>query len=149
MKITLKHYWLPLILLLALLFISVFKDDITPDYRNTPNAAFLSPSTLQNSRISTLLTHPLFWFSAVIYTILFILLPTLIIKFTFKQKSLTAFTCYVLGSISILLYLAIFANSPLLDQVVVSKVNRYIHSPILVLFLWAAYTLTISTKHDE
>jgi hypothetical protein len=149
MKLTLKYSWLPFSLLLLLLVISVFKDDITPDYRNTPNAAFLSPETLQSSRISTLLTHPLFWLSALIYTILFTLLPTLIIKFTFQQKSLTAFTSYVLGCISILLYLAIFANSPLLDQVVVSKVNRYLHSPILVLFLWAAYTLTTSIKHDE
>ena len=149
MKITLKNNWISLSLLLALLFISVFKDDITPDYRNTPNAAFLSPEVLNSSRISTIITYPLFWLIAFLYTLLFILIPTLIIKFTFKQKNLTEFTGYLLSGIALLLYIAIFIGSPMLDQVMVSKVNRYLHSPILVLFLWAAYTLTTSTKHDE
>ena len=149
MKITLKNNWLPLVLLMILLFISVFKDHITPDYRNTPNAAFLSPERLHTSRLGTITTYPIFWVTAFLYTLLFILLPTLIVKFSFKQKNLTAFTGYLLGGIAILLYICIFIGSPLLDQVLVSKVNRYLHSPILVLFLWAAYTLTTSTKHDK
>lgn len=149
MKLKLKYNWLPLSLLLLLLVISVFKDDITPDYRNSPPASFLSPNMLTQSRIATIFTHPLFWLTALAYTTLFVILPTLIIRFTFKQKNLTAFTGYLIGGIAFLLYLAIFINSPLLDQLFVSKVNRYLHSPILVFFLWAAYTLTTTTKHDE
>ncbi|TAE87022.1 MAG: hypothetical protein EAY81_04720 [Bacteroidetes bacterium] len=136
-----KLNWYGIVLLLILFVISFFKDDFTPDYRNTPSALFLSPDHLQASRLSTLGSHWLFWLMALLYTSCFIVLPTAIIKVVFQHKSLTQFTLLLHVCIALALYLCIFANVPAIDMIFVSKVNRYLHSPIITLFLWAAFML--------
>ncbi len=142
--------WPAFALLLVLLVLSLLKDQLTPDYRNTPTAAFLDPTLLKTSRIGTLLSHPIFWIKAVLYTIAFVALPSFIIHLAFKQINLTRFTFTILTLMAVTLYVTIFINSATLDHVLVSKVNRYLHSPIITLFLWAAYKLTQqSTEHAK
>lgn len=136
-----KHNWYGIALLFILFVISFFKDDFTPDYRNTPSALFLSPDRLAASRLSTIGSHGLFWLMALIYSSCFIVLPTAIIKVVFQQKSLTQFTLLLHVGIVTALYLSIFANVQAIDMIFVSKVNRYLHSPIITLFLWAAFML--------
>lgn len=149
MKLISKYSWQAIGLLFLLLIVSIYKDNFTPDYRNTPNASFLNPDLLEGNRLTTFITHYKFWIVAVIYSSLFLVIPTLIIQYTFKQKNLTRFTLYCLIGIASILYLSILINSSTLDYIIVSKVNRYFHSPILVLFLWAAYTLAVTPKNDE
>lgn len=134
--------WKATALLVALILLSLLKDELTPDYRNTQSALFLSPELLQGSRLATLVTHGLFWFKALLYTVCFVLLPTGIVHFAFRQQALTRFTLYLHLGAAMLLYLSVFANLASLDHILVSKVNRYLHSPIITLFLWAAFTLT-------
>lgn len=142
--------WIAFTLLVILLAISLLKDELTPDYRNTPNAAFLNPDLLQTSRVATLALYPWFWLKALLYTLSFIGIPAATIHFAFHQKNLTRFTLFILTSAALLLYLTIFINSSTLDHVLVSKVNRYLHSPIITLFLWAAFKLTTQpTPHDK
>lgn len=142
--------WPAFALLLVLLVLSLLKDQLTPDYRNTPEAAFLDPALLATSRMATLLSHPFFWIKALLYSIAFVGLPSIIIHFAFKQSNLTRFTFLLLTLMAVILYLTIFINSATLDHVLVSKVNRYLHSPIITLFLWAAYKLTQqSTPHAK
>ncbi len=145
-----KFNWLALWWLVLLFIISFFKDNFTPDYRNTPVAFFLSPDQLSTSRLATLYAHPTFWFLALLYTASFIVLPTLVIQAAFRQKGLSRFTLWLHVGLAGLLYLAIFINNPSVDAVFVSKINRYLHSPIITLFLWAAFSLNKSTPqtHD-
>lgn len=145
-----NNTWISFSLLVILLAISLLKDELTPDYRNTPNAIFLNPDLLQTSRLETLFIYPWFWIKAVLYSLAFVLIPGAAIHFAFHQKNLTVFTVFVLSASALLLYLTIFINSSTLDHVLVSKVNRYLHSPIITLFLWAAFKLTTQpTSHDK
>ncbi|MCC7532821.1 MAG: hypothetical protein IT246_02645 [Bacteroidia bacterium] len=132
-----------ILLLIVLFAISLLKDVFTPDYRNTPNADFLNPVNLQTSRIETLFIKPLFWLGAMFYSLVFLALPTLIIHILFGNKSLTKFTFALLAIFLFVLYSSIFINSAILDEVLVSKVNRYVHSPILTLFFIAAFKITM------
>ncbi|MBP9186192.1 MAG: hypothetical protein KBE91_11570 [Bacteroidia bacterium] len=131
-----------LAILLLILALSLLKDNITPDYRNTPAANFLSIKVLTTSRLETLFTHTLFWIKALLYSISYIILPTILIHFAFRQAALSKFTLLLLCGITLLLYTSIFIQSASLDHILVSKVNRYLHSPIIILFLWAAFTIT-------
>jgi hypothetical protein len=145
-----KLNWFAVALLMALFIVSLFKDNFTPDYRNTPSALFLSPAYLNTSRLATLFSHPIFWLLALLYTASFIIIPTAIIRANFRQNGLTRFTLWLHIGLAGLLYLAIFINNPSVDTIFVSKINRYLHSPIITLFLWAAFSLNKSTPqtHD-
>ena len=134
---------------LLILLLSFLKDEISPDYRNTPEALFLSPEELTTTRLATLLTHGFFWIKALIYSLCFVGLPTLLIHFAFKQENLTKFTLILQIAIMALLYASILIQSTTIDYVLVSKVNRYLHSPIITLFLWAAFTITKLQSKNE
>lgn len=145
-----KFNWIGITLLVLLFVMSMFKDNFTPDYRNTPAALFLSPEYLSTSRVLTLTSHFLFWLKAMLYTVCFIVLPSTIIHTIFKQRALSLFTCLLHLVIAIVLYTAIFINEPAIDSIFVSKINRYLHSPIITLFLWAAFQLNKSTiRHRD
>ena len=136
-----------LLVFIALLVMSMLKDFLTPDYRNTPNALFLSPEALQGAnRLSTLFSRPFFWLISISYSLFFVFVPSLIVKLTFQKKEFTKLTITGLSFILVVLYIAIFLNMQVLDKVIVSKLNRYLHSPILVLFLTAAFTVNNLSK---
>jgi hypothetical protein len=142
--------WYASAIFILILALSMLKDEITPDYRNTPAAFFLSPDYLTSTRIATLFTHTFFWFKAIGYSLCFIALPSLLIRFAFEQPNLTRFTLWFHIAIMVVLYIAIFLQSTSIDHVLVSKVNRYLHSPIITLFLWAAFTITqIQSKNES
>ncbi len=141
--------WYAIGIFIIILALSMLKDELTPDYRNTPAALFLSPDQLATSRALTLFTNTFFWVKALGYSSCFVLLPTLLIHFAFKQLNLTKFTFVLHVSITVLLYVSIFLQSTSIDHVLVSKVNRYLHSPIITLFLWAAFTITQLQSKDE
>lgn len=135
--------WKTISLLLILFLLSLLKDDLTPDYRNTSAALFLSPENLKGaSRVATILSHGAFWAKAFLYTGCFVLLPPAIVHFAFRQPALTRFTLYLHLGAATCLYVGVFLNLAIIDHILVSKVNRYLHSPIITLFLWAAFTLT-------
>lgn len=136
-------------LLLIIMGISLLKDHLTPDYRNTPAARFLDPHLLTQHRLQTLFTHPMFWTKSLLYSLVFVLLPTYTIQQAFNQKTLTKLTLLGLSTLAIALYACIFIQSNTLDHLLVSKINRYLHSPILVLFLWAAYTITTQPNESK
>ncbi len=141
--------WYATGIFMILLALSMLKDEITPDYRNTPAALFLSPEQLTTTRIATLFTHTFFWIKAIGYSLCFIAFPSLLIHFAFKQPNLTRFTLWLHFAITLGLYIAIFTQSTSIDHVLVSKVNRYLHSPIITLFLWAAFTITQLQSKNE
>jgi hypothetical protein len=141
--------WYAIGIFIIILALSMLKDELTPDYRNTPAALFLSPDQLTTSRVATLFTHTLFWVKAFGYSLCFVLLPTLLIHFAFRQVNLTKFTLALHVAITVLLYVSIFIQSTSIDHVLVSKVNRYLHSPIITLFYWAAFTITQLQSKNE
>lgn len=141
--------WYAAGIFMLILALSMLKDEITPDYRNTPAALFLSPEQLTSTRIATLFTHTFFWLKAIGYSLCFIALPTILIHFAFKQSNLTRFTLWLHVAITVVLYMAIFIQSTSIDHVLVSKINRYLHSPIITLFLWAAFTITQLQSKNE
>lgn len=134
--------WIAALLLVVLVAVSLLKDELSPDYRNTWNASFLSPENLTGSRLQTLTTHYSFWLKSLLYSTCFLILPTLIIHYAFADKKLTKATLWLHVALIVVLYTGIFINVNAIDVVVVSKINRYLHSPIITLFLWAAFTLT-------
>jgi hypothetical protein len=136
-----KNKWLIGLFTLLLIVISFFKDDFTPDYRNTSAASFLNPDNLTEPRLATLYTHAWFWIKSIVYSTCFIVLPILIIKHSFEHIGLTKFTTLLLISLMVILYVAIFINLRSIDVILVSKLNRYLHSPILTMFLWATFTI--------
>lgn len=144
-----QHKWIAIGLLVLLTAISFFKDELTPDYRNTLNAAFLAPENLNVSRFQTLSSHWPFWTKSMLYSLCFIAVPALVIHFAFQNKKLTQATFGLHLLLVIILYTCVFINSKTLDVIVVSKVNRYLHSPIITLFLWAAFTLTSRQENHE
>lgn len=144
-----KHKWIAVALLLVLAFAGFFKDEFTPDYRNTPAASFLDPSLLSGSRLDTLASHTIFWIMAFGYSLVFVALPTLIIHAAFGNRQFTRFTLWLHIALVVILYIAILINIRLVDVILVSKVNRYLHSPIITLFLWAAFTIGNRQKKNE
>jgi hypothetical protein len=132
-------------LFVVLLALSFFKDNLTPDYLNTGAAAFLSPNN-QSSRLTTLGTNPLFWIISFIYSTCFTLLPYLIIDYYFDNKRLSRFVLFVHLTLFVVIYILVFMNNNIFDKAFVPKLNRYYHSPIMVLFFIAAFTLS-QRKH--
>jgi general stress protein CsbA len=137
-----------LIFLVVLIAMSFFKDNFTPDYLNSPEAFFLNPIN-HLSRISTLQTHYQFWLMSFLYSLIFIIFPFCIIHLYFGNKTLSRFVMIILMVIFALIYLMIFANSSILDKAIIPKINRYFHSPIIVFFFVAAFTLTRSGNEKK
>lgn len=129
-------------LIVILFAVSFLKDDFSPDYLNTPDAAFLGEVP---SRFGTLFQHPGFWLGAIAYSIVFIVLPYRIFLFSSNVK-FARMVMLTLTSAAVLLYLLVFLNIPKLDTIVIPKLNRFYHSPIITLFLLAAFTLNTRFK---
>ena len=127
-------------LFIVLLGLSFLKDNFSPDFLNSPSAHFLN-FNYHVARLASIKTHGLFWFAAILYSLLFVYLPYKIIHFYFENKMISKFTLYILAAMCASIYMMIFLNSHLLDHAIIPKVNRYFHSPIMVLFLIAAYTI--------
>ncbi|MCU0423914.1 MAG: hypothetical protein MUC81_14005 [Bacteroidia bacterium] len=141
MKLPTRKWILPVLFILAIA-LGLLKDMITPDYRNTPAAWFLNPIYCEAGRLNTILLYPIFWLKAIIYTGIYIAIPTLVIRFAFENPSLTRLTLGLMVVVSVGLYVSILLNHEYLDRLLVSKINRYLHSPIITMFLWAAFTLS-------
>jgi hypothetical protein len=129
-------------LIVILFAVSFLKDDFSPDYLNTPNAAFLETAP---SRFQTLFEFPSFWLCAIAYSAVFIVLPYRIFLFS-SNKQFATLILLTLSAVAVLLYLMVFSNIPKLDTVVIPKINRFFHSPIITLFLLAAFTLNTRFK---
>ncbi len=123
--------------LALLLLLSFFKDDFSPDYRNTPSASFLDPQNLTSSRIDTLATHPAFWIFAIIYSLIFIGIPAFVLWLK-DEKKLARIILWILSFLAVAMYVMIFFESRFLDVHIITKINRYFHSPVFTLFLIAA-----------
>lgn len=137
----LKPKTIGIALFLILLACSMFKDDITPDYLNTPTAFMLNPVNDPYQSIQELYkSHSLFWIKAHLFSLLFIAIPTLLISIWYN-KQLAMFTLYLLVGVYVIEYAIIWAQHPILSIHVLPKVNRYFHSPFITLFLFAAFTL--------
>ena len=132
--------------MLVLFVLSVFKDKYTPDYRNTPDAFFLKNP--DGGRINTLLTTSTFWVKAIFYSLGILITSISSVHFFFNKKKLTQITVLINVVVLITIYLAIFYQNQWVDVVLVSKLNRYFHSPILTLFLMAAFKIT-ELANDE
>lgn len=129
-------------LIVILFAVSFLKDDFSPDYLNTPSAAFLETAP---SRIQTLFEFPAFWLGAIAYSIVFIVLPYRIFLFS-SNKKYASVILMALSAVAVLLYLMVLINIPKLDTAVIPKINRFYHSPIITLFLLAAFTLNTRFK---
>ena len=132
-------------LFFVLLGLSFFKDNFSPDFLNSPSAHFLNPE-YHVARFASLKTQGMFWFAAVLYSLLFIYLPYKIIHFYFENLMLTNFTLLALSAMCASIYIMIFLNFHLLDHGIIPKVNRYFHSPIIVMFFIAAFTIIKNRK---
>jgi hypothetical protein len=130
------------IMLLFILFgLSIFKDMITPDYLNTRAASFMNPAYPQYSTaLSSHLSHPTFWLTAYVYSLLFIIVPSGIINFL-VNKEMAIVSFYILLAACLVEYAFIYSGNTLSIVHVVPKINRYFHSPLLTLFLLASFTL--------
>lgn len=137
-----RNQIIAVLLFAVLLWVSFYKDLYSPDYRNTLSAAFLAPGAHEGSRLHTFFTHSTFWIKSILYSFLFIVLPAAVIHFAFLNKWLTRYTAAMMGFLFVLIYGLVLIDHPTLDVVIVSKVNRYFHAPVLTMFLWAAFTLT-------
>lgn len=136
-------------MLLVLFTLSFFKDEFTPDYLNSETALFLSPDNLAGvSRTSTIIPHYSFWLMAFGYSFVFVLLPYYIINLctgpAFSQLVFWGLFAVLLGE-----YVMIFINSSFLDHAIIPKINRFYHSPIITLFLIAAYTINDRIKDGK
>ncbi len=129
-------------LIVILFAVSFLKDDFSPDYLNTPDAAFLETAP---SRFQTIFEYPSFWFAAFAYSIVFIVLPYRIFLFS-SNKKFANMILLTLFSVATVLYLMVFIQIPQLDTIVIPKINRFYHSPSITLFLLAAFTLNTRFK---
>ena len=125
--------------LLVLLFaVSFFKDQFTPDYLNTENAAFLKSNL---PRWHTIFENPTFWLKAIAFSGIFVLIPYTICNVTPQFHSKQYVVLIILISIIMAEYVLVLINLPLIDKAIVPKINRIYHSPVITLFLLAAFTL--------
>lgn len=120
--------------------ISLLKDNFTPDYLNTPSAAFLQPELNGESIAQLIFNHASFWFASLGYSILFVAFPYLIIRLLFTPE-LAMWALLITGGLFLLEYALAFSHSLVLMKHILPKVNRYFHSPIIVLFLIAAFKI--------
>jgi hypothetical protein len=135
-------------LFFVLLGLSFLKDDFTPDFLNSTSAHFLDPE-YHVARFTSIKTEGLFWFAAILYSFLFIYFPYKIIHFYFENAMLTKFTLLTLTAMCTSIYVMIFLNSHLFDHGIIPKINRYFHSPIMVLFFIASFTIIKSGNVKE
>jgi len=127
-------------LFIVLLGFSFFKDNFSPDFLNSPSARFLDP-VYHVARFTSIKTDSIYWLAAILYSLIFIYLPYKIVAFYFENNVLTKFTLYALTAMCTSIYIMIFLNMHILDYGIIPKVNRYFHSPIIVLFFIAAFTI--------
>ncbi|MFA6262196.1 MAG: hypothetical protein WC760_12060 [Bacteroidia bacterium] len=120
--------------------ISLLKDDFTPDYLNTPSAAFIQPGTHSESIFQLWTNHAFFWLTAVGYSLLFVAFPYLIIRLLFNPE-LAMMALLITGGLFLLEYTMVLSNNLVVMKHILPKVNRYFHSPIIVLFLIAAFKI--------
>jgi len=136
--------WIFLLVILTLL--SLLKDKITPDYLNTPEASFLKSSATPISE--TIFSHSIFWLLSFLYSASFILLPYFTLRLT-SNKSYAILVLYILTALIVSEYIMVFSNIDFLKIHIVPKINRYIHSPIPLLFFIAAQTLIGKTNGNK
>jgi hypothetical protein len=119
-------------LVIGLISLSFLKDQITPDYLNSEHASFLKTHSTIDV-IKSHVTAPLFWLLAYAYTLIFILLPFVIIKLKYNQKS-AKILLFILVGLAITEYTLIFINDSFLYRLIVPKINRYLHGPFILFF---------------
>lgn len=142
-----KHKTYGILLLLILISMSLFKDVLTPDYLNTRAASFMNPRNPNYvAALPSHLSHPTFWIVSYLYSLLFVILPVGIVYY-WVNKNASRITFFLLLSICLLEYVMILSGHTLSIVHIVPKINRYFHSPLLLLFLLASFTLY--TKHDN
>lgn len=128
-------------LLVLLFIISLGKDYITPDYLNTPSATFLNPHHPSYLPIgASHLAHPAFWLVAYCYSILFIIIPTGIV-YNLSSKELLKPVLYLFVGVFLFEYALLYSQHSIAIKNILPKINRYFHSPLITLFLLAAFTL--------
>ena len=137
-----KHNRIPAYLLLLSLFIlGLFKDLITPDYHNSPVAFFLNPEHKEYTGVlNSHLSLPVFWIKAYLYTVAFTVIPYFIIKLLYTTKY-ACYTFYLLITLALFQYSLVWLENAELNLHILPKINRYLHSPFITLFLIAALTL--------
>ncbi|MEI6508502.1 MAG: hypothetical protein WCO54_08445 [Bacteroidota bacterium] len=128
------------ILFVVLLGLSFLKDNFSPDYYNTNNAFFMHPM-FHVSRIGSLFTQEMFWLAAILYSLLFIIFPYLIVTYYFNNQKISKLTFWILAAMCLCLYALIFTGNATIDKAIVPKINRYFHSPIMLMFFVATFTL--------
>jgi len=132
-------------LFIVLLGLSFLKDEFSPDYFNSISALFLYPG-YHVSRFASLHTQSLFWFAALMYSLMFIIFPYLIMRFLFEEKKLAVSVLITLIVMCVIIYVLIFMNSEVLDRAIIPKLNRYFHSPIMLMFFVASFTILKRSK---
>jgi hypothetical protein len=143
-----RHRIIAAVLLTVLLVLGVFKDSITPDYLNSPSAYFLNPN--HPGYLGVWPSHvlqPSFWIIAYGYSLLHILIPFLIIKLVHGNIE-AKYTLYLLIFVFAIQYGIIFTNIEFLVTKLLTKVNRYFHSPLLSFILIAGFTLVNKNESD-
>jgi|GEM_PF-6650286 hypothetical protein len=129
------------ILLLSLFILGLFKDLITPDYHNSPVACFLNPQHKEYIGVfKSHLSLPVFWIKAYLYTIAYTIIPYFIIKLLYS-KQYARYTLCLLSVLVIAEYSLVWIENVALNLHILPKINRYLHSPFITLFLIAALTL--------
>jgi hypothetical protein len=129
------------LLLTLLLLLSLAKDYITPDYLNTPSATFLNPNHPSYIPIwASHQVHPAFWLLAYTYSIVFIIVPAAII-YNLSSKELLKPVLIIFVAIFVIEYGLVYSQQSIATKHILPKVNRYFHSPLITLFLLAAFTL--------
>jgi hypothetical protein len=132
--------------LVAVLFaISLFKDDFSPDFLNTDNAAFIGSA---DNRFASLIEFPFFWFRALLYSTLFCVFPYHIIKTATKTRAYAEWVLRVLLLVFLAEYVLIFIHADLLDHNIIPKINRLYHSPLATLFFLAAFNINTKFSSD-
>lgn len=129
------------ILLISLFVLGLFKDVITPDYLNSPVAFFLNPQ--HKHYIGVLKSHqslPVFWIKAYLYSLAFTIIPYFIIKMLYSIQY-ARYTLYTLLILVLTQYILVWLENAELNLHILPKINRYLHSPFITLFLIAALTL--------
>lgn len=132
-------------LFIVMLGLSFLKDEFSPDYFNSVSALFLFPG-YHVSRIASLETQSLFWFAALMYSSMFIIFPYLIMQFIFDDKKLAKAVLITLIAMCFIIYFLIFVNNAVIDKAIIPKLNRYFHSPIMLMFFIASFTILKRTK---
>ncbi len=130
---------------ILLLLVSLGKDLFTPDYLNTPTASFLQPN--QNNGLTDIfIHHPGFWVLSFLYSVLFIILPFLIIRIIYKNQ-MAMFSLWILMALALTIYLMAWSQIDFLQHHILPKFNRYFHSPILTFILVAIFNINKRTNH--